>query len=57
MKGDKLYSSGLGGIYVKDLYIGEIIDVIKKDEDLTKQIEIESIVDFKKLYKVFIISN
>lgn len=57
MKGDKLFSSGLGGIYVKDLYIGEITDVIKKDEDLTKHIEIESAVDFKKLYKVFIISN
>ncbi|MCF6465377.1 rod shape-determining protein MreC [Clostridium sp. Cult2] len=57
MKGDKLFSSGLGGIYMKDLYIGEITDVMKKDEDLTKQIEIEPAIDFKKLYKVFIISN
>ncbi|HSH36012.1 rod shape-determining protein MreC, partial [Schnuerera sp.] len=50
-------SSGLGGAYVKDLYIGEITDVIKKDEDLTKHIEVEPAVDFKKLYKVFIISD
>lgn len=57
MKGDKLFSSGLGGAYVKDLYIGEITDVIKKDEDLTKHIEVEPAVDFKKLYKVFIISD
>lgn len=57
MKGDKLFSSGLGGIYMKDLYIGEITDVIKKDESLTKQIEIEPAVDFKKLYKVFIITD
>ena len=57
MKGDKLFTSGLGGIFVKDLYIGEITDVIKKDEKLMKSIEIEPAVDFKKLYRVFIISN
>ncbi|NLW22433.1 MAG: rod shape-determining protein MreC [Tissierellia bacterium] len=57
MKGDKLFSSGLGGVYVKDLYIGEITEVIKKDEDLMKYIEIEPAVDFKKIYKVFIISD
>ncbi|NMB26873.1 MAG: rod shape-determining protein MreC [Tissierellia bacterium] len=57
MKGDKLFTSGLGGIFVKDLYIGEITDVIKKDEKLMKNIDIEPAVDFKKLYRVFIISN
>ncbi len=57
MKGDKLYTSGLGGIFVKDLYLGEITDVVKKDENLMKNIYIEPAVDFKKLYKVFIISN
>lgn len=57
MKGDKLFTSGLGGIFVKDLYIGEITDVIKKDEKLMKSIEIEPAVDFRKLYRVFIISN
>ncbi len=57
MKGDKLFTSGLGGKYVKDLYIGEITDVVKKDEDLMKSIYIEPAIDFKKLYKVFIISN
>lgn len=57
MKGDKLFSSGLGGIYVKDIYIGEITDVTKRDEDLMKHIEIEPAVNFKKIYKVFIISD
>ena len=57
MKGDKLFTSGLGGMFVKDLYIGEIKDVVKKDEDLMKNIYIEPSVDFKKLYKVFIISD
>ena len=57
MKGDKLFTSGLGGEYIKDLYIGEITDVVNKDEDLMKSIYIEPAIDFKKLYKVFIISN
>lgn len=57
MKGDKLFTSGLGGIFEKDIYIGEIIDVIKKDEDLIKTIEVEPVIDFKGIYKVFIISD
>jgi len=57
MKGDKLFSSGLGGIYVDNLYIGEITNVIKEDEDLAKKIEVEPAVDFKKIYKVFVITN
>jgi rod shape-determining protein MreC len=57
MKGDKLFTSGLGGIFIKDLYLGEITDVVKKDENLMKNIYIEPAVNFKKLYKVFIISN
>lgn len=57
MKGDKLFTSGLGGKYVKNIYIGEITDVVKKDEDLMKSIYIEPAIDFKKLHKVFIISN
>ncbi len=49
MKGDKLFTSGLGGgEYIKDLYIGEITDVVKKDEDLMKSIYIEPAIDFKK---------
>ena len=57
VKGDKLFTSGLGGVFVKDLYIGEINDVVKKDEDLMKQISVTPAVDFKKIYRVYVISN
>lgn len=57
MKGDKLFSSGLGGVYLEDLYIGEITNVIKEDDDLAKRIEVEPAVDFKKIYKVYVILN
>ncbi len=57
VKGDKLFTSGLGGGYVKDLYIGDVTEVIKKDDDLMKRIIISPAVDFKKIYKVYVISN
>ncbi|MGO1470472.1 MAG: rod shape-determining protein MreC [Tissierella sp.] len=53
--GDKLYTSGLGKGYVKDLYIGEIEDVIQLEEELMKKIVVKPAVDFKKMYKVFVI--
>lgn len=53
--GDKLYTSGLGGTFIKDIYIGEVSEVIFDDEELTKKVVIEPAIDFKKLYKVFVI--
>lgn len=53
--GDKLYTSGLGGTFIKDIYIGEVSEVIFDDEELTKKVVIEPAVDFRKLYKVFVI--
>lgn len=55
--GDKLYTSGLGGIFIKDIYIGQVSEVILDDEELTKKIIIEPACDFKKLYKVCVILN
>ncbi len=57
IKGDKLMTSGLGGGYTKDLYIGDVMEVTKKDDDLMKRIIISPAVNFKKIYKVYIISN
>lgn len=57
IKGDKLFTAGLGGAYLKDIYIGEIESVLSDEEDLMKTIQIKAAVDFKKLHKVFIISN
>lgn len=57
IKGDKLFTSELGGTFVSDIYIGEIEEVIDDDEDLMKRIEVKPVINFKKLYKVFVISN
>lgn len=52
---DKLYTSGLGGVYIKDIYIGDVEAVISDEEDLMKRILVKPAINFKKLYKVFII--
>lgn len=54
-KGDAIYTSGLGGVFEPDLYIGKVSEVIKKDEELTKTVLVEPSIDFKKLNRVFII--
>ncbi|HHV27488.1 rod shape-determining protein MreC [Anaerosalibacter bizertensis] len=56
-KGDKLFTSGLGESYVKDLYIGEVKEVVKKEEDLMKRVVVAPAVNFKKIYRVHVISN
>ncbi len=57
IKGDKLFTSGLGGVYIADIYIGEVEEVIDNDEDLMKRIKVKPAINFKKLYKVFVISK
>lgn len=57
IEGDQLYTSGLGGIYSKDIYIGEVSEVIGDQEELTKRLVIKPALDFKKLYNVFVIRN
>lgn len=54
--GDKLLTSGIGGVFPKDIYIGDVIDVTLTDE-LVVQIVVESKVDFKNLYRVLILDR
>lgn len=55
IKGDKIITSGIGGVYKKDIYVGEVDEVISGDNDLMKEISVIPAIDFKKLYKVYII--
>ncbi|MFO8241142.1 MAG: rod shape-determining protein MreC [Dissulfuribacterales bacterium] len=55
--GDKLYTSGLGGVYEKDIYIGEVIEIKTSQEELTKRIVVEPAIDFSKIYNIFVIDN
>ncbi len=53
--GDLVYTSGLGEVYQKDIFIGEVTDIIDNQEELTKKIIIKPAVNFKKLYNVYVI--
>lgn len=55
--GDKLYTSGLGGVYIKDLYIGEVYEVNINQEELTKRVKIKPAINFKKINNVYIIAK
>lgn len=55
IKGDKIMTSGLGEVYEKDIYVGEVVQVTSDDNDLMKEILVKPAIDFKKLYKVYII--
>lgn len=55
--GDKLFTSGLGKAFVKDIYIGEVQEVINVEEELMKRIVVKPAIDFKKLYNVFVIMD
>ncbi|QQK07151.1 rod shape-determining protein MreC [Miniphocaeibacter halophilus] len=55
--GDAIYTSGLGGVYPPNLYIGKIKEVIKDESDTEKKIIVESPVDFNNIYRVLILKN
>lgn len=55
--GDDVLTSGLGGVYPRGLYIGKVIDTKLSDDELTRRFDVESPVDFSKLYRVLILRN
>jgi rod shape-determining protein MreC len=54
-QGDSIVTSGIGEIYLPDIYIGKVKDVISTKDASTQKIVVEPAVDFTKLYKVFVI--
>lgn len=55
VQGDKIVTSGFGGIYPKGLLIGEALDVINDEGGLLKYAVLKPAVDFDKLEEVFVI--
>lgn len=57
VEGDKLLTSGLGGVFIEGLYIGDIKKVEKKDDELVQRIELNSAIDFGNIYRVYVITG
>jgi rod shape-determining protein MreC len=56
-KGDLVYSSGLGGVFPKDIYVGRVITVRQTPYGLYKTVEVVSPVDFVKLREIMVIKS
>lgn len=53
--GDIIVTSGLGGIFPKDLYIGKVVTVRQSVYSLYKTVEVEPPVDFSNIEEVLIL--
>lgn len=56
-EGFKIVTSGLGEVFVPDIYIGEIVEIKMESDQLTKKVIVKPAVDFKKLNQVFVIKG
>lgn len=55
IKGDKVITSGFGGIYPKGLLIGEVVEMINDEGGLLKYAVLKPAVDFDRLEEVLVI--
>ncbi len=55
IRGDKIITSGFGGIYPKGLLVGAVVDVINDEGGLLKYAVLNPAVDFNRLEEVMII--
>ncbi|MDD2493830.1 MAG: rod shape-determining protein MreC [Tissierellia bacterium] len=55
--GDSIVTSGIGEVYLPDLFIGKVIEFVQTTDASTHKIIIKPAVDFTKLNKVFILKT
>ncbi len=55
--GEVLFTSGLGGNYPKDILVGEITNIRKRENDLFQIASVQPSVDFESLRAVLVITN
>ncbi|MCH1626562.1 rod shape-determining protein MreC [Fredinandcohnia quinoae] len=56
-KKQKVLTSGLGGVFPRELYIGEVIDVVPDDYGLTKTAYVKPAADFNELDHVIVVER
>lgn len=57
VRGDKIITSGFGGIYPKGLLVGEVTDVVNDEGGLLKYAILNPAVDFNRLEEVMVITR
>lgn len=53
--GDKVVSSGLGGVFRKGLVVGSVVDIVKEGHELFHEIKLATSVDFSNLEEVVVL--
>ena len=53
--GDKVVTSGLGGVYPKGLDVGEVLTVVSTEGELFRDVKVRPMVDFSKLEELLVI--
>jgi rod shape-determining protein MreC len=56
-QGDMVVSSGLGGIYPGDINIGRVGRIIYQENEISIELELETVIDFSRLEYVFVIGK
>jgi rod shape-determining protein MreC len=53
--GDKVVSSGLGGVFPKGLVVGMVVDVVKKKQELFQDITVVPSAELSNLEEVVVV--
>lgn len=56
-KGDRIVTSGMGGVYQEGIYVGEVGEVKKNANDLLTHITVDPGINFSKIHEVFVITG
>lgn len=55
--GDEMVTSGMGGVFPRELTIGTIVQIERVERELFQEVTVEPAVDFSRLEEVFVITN
>lgn len=55
--GDNLVTSGIGEVFIPDIYIGNVKEVVKTTDASTQKIIVEPAVDFTKINRVYVLTK
>lgn len=53
-EGEAVLSSGMGGVYPRGLYVGQVSKVETTKDGLTKNVAIRSVIDYNRLYDLLV---
>jgi rod shape-determining protein MreC len=56
-QGDLIVSNGMGGVYPGGITIGRVDSILYREDEISMEVELESVIDFSRLEYVFVIGK